>query len=142
MDIAMICDDDYVMPTCVALHSLIRHKDLHTDLHIHVITSNISTTNQSRLNAFDSDDVHIDIIARDADALFANYHEFKEGAMCVASLAALFKFLLPDLLNELDKVLYLDGDIIVRKALDELYATDISDFYAAAVIDSGRTYFP
>ena len=138
----MICDEDYVMPTCVALHSLIAHKDPETKLHIHIVTSNISPKNRERLQAFDREDVTTNIIAKDADALFSNYHEFKEGAMCVASLAALFKFMLPDLLEGLDKVLYLDGDIIVRKPLEELYATDIAGYYAAAIIDSGRLYFP
>ena len=35
----------------------------------------------------------------------------------------------------IDKVLYLDGDIIVRKCLDELWNTDISNFAVAVVTD-------
>ena len=52
------------------------------------------------------------------------------------STAALFKFDLPNLLpDSIEKVLYLDGDIIVQGDLSELYSTDISDVYAGVVKD-------
>ncbi len=55
------------------------------------------------------------------------------------------RLLLPELLPDaVDKVLYLDGDIVVCGDLAPLYRTDITDFYVAAVKDPtivhGRAY--
>lgn len=38
-------------------------------------------------------------------------------------------------LTDLDKVLYLDSDLIVLKDINELYSTDVSNYYLAAVED-------
>ena len=53
------------------------------------------------------------------------------------SKTALFKFFLPDLIKDLDKVLYLDSDILINGDLSELFNTDISDYYIAAADDMG-----
>ena len=45
-----------------------------------------------------------------------------------------FKFLIPSLFPQFDKVLYLDTDVIVRTDLTELYSTDIKDNYVAGCL--------
>lgn len=51
--------------------------------------------------------------------------------------AASFRLLLPELLPDLDKVLYLDCDIIVRQDLDRLFReTDLGENYLAAVYEA------
>ena len=52
----------------------------------------------------------------------------------------LLKFDLPNLLKRYQKVLYLDGDILVKGDLFELYDTDISSVMCAAAYDTGRLY--
>ncbi|MBP3686757.1 MAG: glycosyltransferase family 8 protein [Alphaproteobacteria bacterium] len=46
-----------------------------------------------------------------------------------------FRYMIADLLPDEDKALYLDADVIVNQSLEELYNTDITNFYAAAVKD-------
>lgn len=46
-----------------------------------------------------------------------------------------YRLILSSLLPHLDKILYLDSDIIVNKNIAKLYNTDISDYYIAAVED-------
>ena len=51
--------------------------------------------------------------------------------------AASLRLLLPELLPELDKILYLDCDIIVRQDLTRLWnETDLGDNYLAAVYEA------
>lgn len=38
-------------------------------------------------------------------------------------------------ITDLDKVLYLDSDVVVLKDINELYSTDVSNYYLAAVED-------
>ena len=40
---------------------------------------------------------------------------------------------IPSILNDIDKVLYLDCDIIVTKSLSELFTIDIENYYALVV---------
>lgn len=48
---------------------------------------------------------------------------------------AWYRTLLPDLLPELDRVLYLDTDIIVRDSLSSFFDRDLGDSYAACIND-------
>ncbi|SEG73433.1 glycosyltransferase family 8 protein [Sphingobacterium lactis] len=53
------------------------------------------------------------------------------------TIAASFRLLLPELLKEYDKVIYLDCDIIVRQDLGQLYQqVDLGDNYLAAVFEA------
>lgn len=58
----------------------------------------------------------------------------------MASPAALLKFKIADLLKNELKALYIDGDIVVRCDLAEIFNTDISNHFAAVVPDTGSLY--
>lgn len=85
-----------------------------------------------------SETTTIEIIEAELGELCA-IHKGKEEGYCAATPAALLKFRLPELVHE-DKVLYLDGDLIVRCDLSELFATDVTDSFVGAVVDSGSLY--
>lgn len=56
------------------------------------------------------------------------------------STAAYYRILAPTFLpKELDKILYLDGDIIVNNDITKLYNTNIDNYAIAAIIDEGYT---
>ncbi len=60
------------------------------------------------------------------------------GALPACSLIpelAWYRTMLPDLLPELDRVLYLDTDIIVRSSLAAFFDRDLGDAYAACIND-------
>ena len=45
------------------------------------------------------------------------------------------KFYIPDILNEEDVALYLDGDIIVRSDISEIFSIDMAEYFVCAVSD-------
>ena len=51
------------------------------------------------------------------------------------TVQAWFRIKLPDLCKDLDKVLYLDCDTLIRGNLDELFSLDLTDKYLAEVKD-------
>ena len=51
------------------------------------------------------------------------------------TVQAWFRIKLPDLCKDLDKVLYLDCDTLIRGNLDELFSLDLTDKYLAGVKD-------
>lgn len=51
------------------------------------------------------------------------------------SKAMYYRVFIPEILTDFDKVLYLDGDIVVRKPIRELYETELGDKYLAAALN-------
>lgn len=138
--LCMISDDNYVMPTCVTIQSLIDSDSINKYV-IHIIASALTEQTIRQFKMMENANVTIDIINVNAKERFQDYHKFDDNAICVASIASLFKFLIPEILNDLDKVLYIDGDLIIKSDINKLYETDIANYYAAVVIDSGSVYW-
>lgn len=131
--ICFITDDNYVMPTCVAITSMIMNKKYDSKYIINVITVNISEENINILNRFIEENsneyIKIKVIKEN------NKYEYINSEHPYVTKSALLKFNIPDILLDYDKCLYLDSDIIVLDDLEELFNIDISNYYAAAVKD-------
>ena len=140
MNIAFIADENYIIPTSVSIYSIKKNKSKGTILNIYIITSSTIIEKENVFRWMEDDCLNINFIYVSTEK-YASLHQDQSDTPCVATVAALFKFELPELLNNCDKVLYLDGDLIVRQDLSELYETDIEGYYAAAVIDSGSIYY-
>ncbi len=139
VNIAYILDDKYVIPTCVSAISAISNKHSSSVYNFFFITNEISEHCASLLNSLSSSTVNVYIVQTELKEL-KDLHVFSSRSYCVATESALLKFKLPSYLSTLSKVLYLDGDIIIRTDLSELFSTDVSDYYLAAVEDSGTLY--
>lgn len=57
------------------------------------------------------------------------------------TIGTMFRCMLPDLLPDLSKIVYLDADIFVNIDIKELWGFDISDYCLAAVADEGVIKF-
>lgn len=140
INIAFICDNNFVMPTVVALTSLIKNKNDLSQYDIYIIGADISEENIEIFHKLEDSNINI-IIIRASAKEFMGLHQTQEGSDCVASISALLKFKLPKLLPNCDKALYLDGDILIVKDLLELYNEELDDKLACVVIDSGIIYY-
>jgi lipopolysaccharide biosynthesis glycosyltransferase len=140
VDLCFICNDGFVIPTCTAIMSAILNKDQNTFYNIYIIVVNISEKNRKILQGLSRENGKIHIIEGNMEK-FANLHKFKIGGYLSATSEALLKFDLPQLLKNLDKVIYLDGDIIIKGDLAELFEVDVTGNFCAAVRDSGSLYF-
>lgn len=131
INVAFITDDGFALPTYVAMHSLIRNKSEEVEVDVYVLSVNLSRENIDNLKNLQTDKVSVFVVELDENS--SQFAILKKGFH--VSTAAITKFSLPEILADLDKVLYLDGDIIVRSDLSELYNEQIEDFYAAVVPD-------
>ncbi|KZX12196.1 glycosyltransferase family 8 protein [Methanobrevibacter curvatus] len=137
--IVFITDENYVIPTSVSIVSLITNKNKSTFYDIFIIADNLTLKHKEKLISMQNSDVRINIIDFSSEK-FEKMHVFKEKALCVATKAALLKFEIPNIFPSEDKILYLDGDIIVKKDLKELFSKNIEKYYVAAVHDTGKLY--
>jgi len=125
--IVMICDDNFVMQTSVALMSLYKNKLETTIYDIFIIMVEGNEEQKETIKKLHRNDFLINII----DADLERYVEIKQLAH--VPLASCLKFEISDLIPQYDKLLYLDGDIIVRKDIVELYETDLGENYVAGI---------
>lgn len=125
--VAMICDRNFVMQTSVAIESLYRNKGAKTTYEVFVLLADCKENETEKMKRLERDGLFIHII----NVALDRYRDIKQLAH--VPLASCLKFDISDLIPQYDKVLYLDGDIIVRADLTELYETELGDCYVAGV---------
>lgn len=79
---------------------------------------------------------------------FIEFHEIDSAEFeCIKNrthgftIGTMFRCMLPDLLPDLPKIVYLDADIFVNTDIKELWEFDINDYCLAAVVDEGVIKF-
>lgn len=135
VNIAFITDEGFLMPTTVAVNSLIRSKNPDSLYDIRIIASDCSDEKVNHLLQYNSKDIRVSVIKADT----RKYSEIKQLAHITP--ACLLKFDLCDMLSDCDKILYIDGDVYIKGDLSELYNIDIGDAYVGGVKSLEMLYF-
>ena len=135
-NIVYIFNDTYVIPTIVSIFSLIKSNSRNF-LNFYLISStNLPENVVSLLQSFSSNQVKIQIIYEINNEKIKQYSTCNSGA----TNDALLKFEICNILPQIDKCLYLDGDTLIKNDIGLLYFIDINNYYAAVIKDSGAIY--
>ncbi len=135
IDICCIADENYIHPTLVFLESLKNTRKKMTHISVTVITSNDVVDQMQILKMVGEEYFDVSILGVDFSP-FSQLHKYNDdGNFCMASPSAMFKFIIPDLFPDKERILYLDTDLIVRKDLSEIYMQTMNDTYLCAVVD-------
>lgn len=116
-------DHNFIMPTGVAIHSLlITREKTEYDIYI-IISDNVTEDDKNKLTA------QVKSISTISTIQFLSIgDQFKECyEIRGVTVATYYRLLIPWLLPHIDKIIYSDGDIIFKAPLDELYHMDIGD---------------
>lgn len=129
-DIVLICDDNYFMPTTVCIKSIIENTKSIGDLSIIVCSFGLSKENISFLESLGDKRIKV-------SAKIINEECYAERIRMISQKthvtpAALIKFELPSIFSELDRILYVDSDIVIKDNIQELLGTNIDNSYLAA----------
>lgn len=133
MHIVCCTDSGYIMPTGVMLCSLCRN-NADIPLHIHAIVDS-SVTAEHKQQLASVLNPHDQISFYDAGQIKCDFPKIGVTNQHVTA-ASYYRLFLSQLLPEdVDKVIYLDGDIIVRGSVRDMWNADVSDVALAAVKD-------
>ena len=135
MDIVVCADHRFVMPTGVMMYSLCcNNQDV--DIVLHVICSNsVSDKDKADLCGVIQKFSGKRILFYDIDKKFVEKIPAITNRADI-TITAYFRLFLTEILPDtINKVLYLDGDVIVRHSLLPLWNLDISDYPVAAATD-------
>lgn len=130
INVVFSVDENYIQHLGVALYSLLENNP-DTRLNIYIMYSSLTEKSLKKIDkiasAYDCEINNIEINDDRFDNLVKAAH---------LTNASYFKLLVPELLD-VDKVLYLDVDLVVVDSIQELYSTNIKEYYLAAVEDPG-----
>jgi lipopolysaccharide biosynthesis glycosyltransferase len=135
--IALNIDNKFIYPCIVFLTSVLDNRKPSTIYHIHILTSkdfrenNINKIN-TLINKFGKDFLKIN---------FINMQNAFEGAMTnnYISTSSYYRIRLPSLLSDIDRVLYIDTDVINFADLTEMYNLELNDdIYLLGALDNAE----
>lgn len=136
MDILVVFDHKYVMPTGVMLRSLIFNNTTQA-LNIHAILDK---------DVDDNDIKSLNELVTSSGLSNLYYYRYNHGNHqnypCIKgshlSEAAYYRLFCASILpKEIERILYLDSDMIVNSNLDDLWNIDLTDVALAAVVSPG-----
>lgn len=123
ISIAYAPDDNYVNQTVVSMKSALEHNE---QVEFIIMYSKLSAESMQKLGAVGGS---LRLIKMD-ESQFSDLTLSKW-----VTVQAWFRIKLPDLCKDLDKILYLDCDTLIRGNLDELFSMDLTGKYLAGVKD-------
>ena len=124
MNIVFAADRGYLQHLAVALVSLLENN---SGMNIYIINNDLSEADWKKLEKIsmgkDSNLIDAKIDDRQIENLITTYHFTK---------ANYYRLFIPEIVKG-DRALYLDADIVVNGRIDDLYNTNISNTFLAAV---------
>lgn len=128
-------DGHYSVWVGTVMQSILEHTDSRICFHI-LHDETVSEENKRKLTQVahqkgDSIQFHF-IDTSIFDDVKERLHRFTVGTM--------FRLMLPEMLPNLDKIIYLDADLLVNLDIKELWNIDISNYFVAGVRDYGTCH--
>lgn len=136
INVCLSCDDNYAKYAGVVIASILKNAFSDDDLKIYILDGGITEDNKQKIQSLKSiKDCEITFIPIDEN-LFEDYKQVKTHKYI--SLAAYYRLKIPSILSKINKIIYLDCDVVVNTSLKDLYNTDISDALVAGISDNKR----
>lgn len=138
MNIVCATDNNFVQHCSIMLSSLLSHN---SNVVIYVLTEGLTKENEKIIK----EEVatlggKLNICLVDPE-IVSKFPMPKDNSLVHISRATYYRLLLADLLpEEVQKVIYLDCDMIIRSSLDELWNTDLTSYALGAVLQIGSGF--
>ena len=129
LNIALCTDENFVVPALVCITSIFE-SNCQDECRITILTEGISEESHEKFTKLAStyhQAIQVVVINPEKFRTLKSYDRYPTSMY--------FRFLLPEILKEESKVLYLDCDIMVRRPLRDLFDINIKNYSCGAVID-------
>ncbi|AFY40836.1 glycosyltransferase family 8 protein [Nostoc sp. PCC 7107] len=139
MSISIVCtiDEKYAQHCAVMLSSLFSNNP-QQDFNVHIITDSISSREMEKLKLF------LDKNKKSFEFISISKDTFRNAPVTHhVSIATYFRLCIPEVLPpNINRVLFIDSDIVIRKPITPLLNINIDNFSHAAAIASGMDDYP
>lgn len=130
LNITFCFDDKFAMPCGVAITSVIENNP-NINLHFHLFSEDVSDDSLSRFSKIKGRNVSLTVYKIHGD-MYINEKTLTQGL----SKASCLRFLAPEIIDSsIERLLYLDGDMICQGNLGGLFSLNLDNKIAAVVED-------
>ena len=129
VNVCFITDENYAVPTLVAVQSLIENRAKNTRYRIYIVAVNLTEEQIKKFQKLTNKKCRIYV--KETNNIYDNINT----SHLYVSKAAMLKFNLPNMFPKLNKLAYIDGDVLILGDLFKLFNTDLNNKYAAVVAD-------
>ena len=137
--IVFAADDKYVKQLSTVIVSILLNSKKENKFEFNILTSNISDENQKLIEKLSEYNPNTEFNFIDMKDYLKNFdlekYMSRREDYTYISIETYYRFFIPEIFNQYEKVLYLDADAIVLDDIQELFDTKIDDFYAGVVED-------
>lgn len=133
LNIVLTTDDNYIVPTMVTISSILSAANVNTKFNIYILCARkLSYSGREQIASIEAKSKHVSIVFLEVD------DEKLDLALTTAYIpvASYYRLYISSLIED-DRCLFIDGDMIVRQDLSQIYHTDLEDYYVAGVKDMG-----
>lgn len=130
--VAVSTDMNYCTPTYITLHSMLKYSKTQDFYKIYVLIEKSFDINyQSLLKSLEEEYNNVEILFEQLG------DSFKDSKMIIqhTTTPSMYRLLLPELLSQYDKCIYIDVDTLVCDDISSLYDIDIYNYYVGGVRD-------
>ena len=130
INVCFASNDGYAPYMGTAIASLLSNAEDDENINIYIISENINDLNKQKLLSLKK--------IRDCNISFLEPKEeiFKYiSKYNMKANSTWFRLSIPSLIPNAEKIVYLDGDMIINSSLRELFSDDMEDYYAYVVED-------
>lgn len=140
INVCISCDDNYAKYAGIVIASIIINAKEDDELSFYILDGGVSERAKVRIDRLKKiRDFNLQYIKIDS-SMFEIYKNIPTHNYI--SIPSYYRLKLAELLPEVNRVIYLDCDVIVRKSLSELFNIDLGDNYIAGVLDTRVKYKP
>ena len=133
VNICFVTDNNYVQHTLVALGSMLAHKFPSSQYHVFVICDKVDSERQNMMLSLNQPGFAVSMVEYDNNTYQKKDYELGK----YISAATYIRLKLPSIFRNLNRILYLDGDIIVQDDISRFYNVDLCGKAIAGVPDCG-----
>ena len=136
INICLACDENYSKHAGVAIASILANAEEDDKISFFILSDSLNDECKNKiLQLKNIKDCEINFIEVDK-ALFKDYQNIKTHEYI--PLCGYYRLKMATLLNNIDRVIYLDCDIVVNKSLKEFFNTDLTQNIIAGVSDINK----
>ena len=132
ISIAMASNDYYVIPTVTAITSLMENSNRTTHYNIYLLHGpGLREIGKERLS-------YVEKKYRNCRLIFIDMKDEYIDAQTTAwiPMESYYRLLLPNLIPNVDRIIWLDGDVLVLKDLTEMYSIDMNGYFLKGQLDT------
>lgn len=136
INVGLACDENYSKYAGVVIASVLANASDSDELCFYILTDGLSEEKQSEiLKLKEIKNCEINFITLD-EQLFDAYKNIKTHSYL--PLNAYFRLKLSNILPNVEKIIYLDCDVVVNKSLKELYDAELGENILGGVLDINK----